>query len=167
MNVGGGILLVGEGLSLSSYPEFTARLCALAANGTAVFILAPRDGDFVLPGDDPAAPSPVSVQFKKSVVINEFDQRFDDTQWGPVQQILSSSMSLSCKNDRLVGSFMHDDKGWPWLEIEYADPGTLLVLCGFGIIDYWEVSPTPRFLLIRVLERIGQHKSTKEKNEIP
>ena len=46
-----------------------------------------------------------------------------------------------------------DGQGWPWVEMEYEGGGRLII-CGFAMIEQWESTPAPRFLLARMLEYV-------------
>jgi hypothetical protein len=45
---------------------------------------------------------------------------------------------------------------WPWLEVKFEDApamdnGGTLIVCGFGIIKYWNEGPVPRYLFWAIL----------------
>ncbi|MDT8389676.1 MAG: hypothetical protein RRC34_04105 [Lentisphaeria bacterium] len=52
------------------------------------------------------------------------------------------------------GQGLSQERGWSWLEMDFPGNGRLLVV-GFPVIEAWEESPTPRFLLSRLLEYVA------------
>ena len=69
---------------------------------------------------------------------------------------------------KVVAEVLPGSKGWPWLAVEFPlipaplpkgereKSGGRLIVCGFAIIGAWEASPTPRYLLARILEQFEE-----------
>jgi hypothetical protein len=55
---------------------------------------------------------------------------------------------------QLVGKIQADGDAWPWMEAEYPGRRGRLLVCGFGLVRDWDGGPTPRFLLVRLFERL-------------
>ncbi len=146
-----GLLIVGEGVSFRDYRGLAKVLQEAAARGRPVLVLAPGGGAFPLP----EAPR---LALRGEDVIRELDKRLDAVSWPKDGTTRGSTLQLVGERGGVVNVEVADGKGWPWLETEYANNGRLVV-CGFAIVKKWEATPTPRFLLARVLAYVM--RSTK------
>jgi hypothetical protein len=162
-----GLVVIGEAVSLAEHRSLGEALGQLAARGVPVLCLAPADGALVLSAADaPEARPPDRVVLKRRDAITELDKRLDAEAWPPDGQIVAARLAVSSDGDQLLVEVSDSERAWPWLEVWYpartsedvpagcgeADPGTPLVVVGFGIIRHWDASPTPRYLLARLFE---------------
>lgn len=69
----------------------------------------------------------------------------------------STNLHHRSYRNRLVLEVSDTAALWPWWVSRYGEHG-VLVVCGFGIIRHWRESPTPRFLLARMLENLTQDR---------
>ncbi len=147
-----GLIVVGEGISWRSNRGLPKLLDQAAVRGVPALSLAPADGQMVLPGTDEDGLQPAAIILRRPDVMNELDKRLDSEAWPPDGRLVASSLALRGRGSIVVAE---EGRGWPWLEIRYPGPaesnGRLLV-CGFAIIDKWDATPAPRFLLARLLE---------------
>ena len=127
----------------------------IAAGGVSVLCLAPVDGDFAFPGVEQGHPKPGRVSLRASDVIGEFDKRLDSDGWPPRGKMVAAGLEPSSRRGRVVLSVTDSRQAWPWLEVTYPGGGRLIV-CGFGLIDHWQAGPTPRYLLMHILERLSR-----------
>jgi hypothetical protein len=148
-----GTLIVGEGVSFKQFPDLPETLTRAAAGGVNVLCLAPADGTLTIPGVDVKAPAPTSLVWKRQTIIQEFDDRLDAQDWSGGKPV-GSSIAVQALEGRVVGVVSRNAAGWPWLEARFAPAKGKLVICGFGMIERWQASPTPRFLLARLLETL-------------
>ncbi len=149
------VLLVGEGASLANGTLIdTAVEAALA--GRRVIVLAPQEGVFDMPGlADGGNQNTGAFHLARQSVITEFDQRLDAKAWHRVGNgIPFRGLRIEAVRSRIQATFVTDGTGWPWLELRYPDSGGVLILCGFRIVEHWDNGPTPRYLLIRILESL-------------
>jgi len=145
-----GTLIVGEGLALEEHRTLFLQLTELAAAGWKVILLAPASGSFPAVFGVKDLP-PQSVSMRRNDVITELDKRLDATVWlGGVKPAFSRFEFVAHRGE-VVAEISNEPGAWPWLDVRYASGGRLIV-CGFGIIDPWEKSPVPRYLLRRTLE---------------
>jgi hypothetical protein len=149
-----GTVVVGEGLSIEDRKGFAETLLQLAAGGVSVLCLAPADGDFPFPGggDDP---QPCRVVLGNCEVIRELDKRLDADAWPPEGRVAATGLELSTSRREALLREGPPPRAWPWLEVVYPQGGRLIV-CGFGIVEHWDAGPTPRWLLLRILERLSE-----------
>ncbi len=117
--------------------------------------LAPKEGEFALPMESQ------SMVFQRNGIIRRFDKQLDSEQWMSITDVAISRITLEPDRGRIVGQVSDKTQGWPWIELEYKD--ARFVCCGFGIIKHWDQGPTPRYLLVRIME----HLTGKLKVEIP
>lgn len=152
-----GILVVGEGVSLKKQDGLIDDLRNLANRGVPVLCLASSEGEFSFSDDKPLA---LAIQLRRSDVIREFDKRLD-TAWWPKGASQLRGLQVGSAADEVVFEINDDGKSWPWCEWQFKnrseefDQPTRLIWCGFGIIHSWDNGPTPRYLLIKILERLA------------
>jgi hypothetical protein len=160
-----GVLIVGEGVSFREERGLAERMSRLAAAGVPVLCLAPAEGSLPLPGADGEGPSPGSLELRRQDVIGRLDKRLDSSAWAPEGKVLASSLHLRAEEGKVVAE-VGAAGGWPWLEVEYPQSKSRMIVCGFGLLAAWEVHPTPRFLCARLLHRLaGDEKSSERKTD--
>ena len=153
-DVTGGIVVVGEGVSLKKHDGLMDDLRTLAVRGVPVLCLASGDGELAFPGDKPAA---TAIQLRRADVIRELDKRLDSA-WWPKGFSQLRGLQIKGDADAVWAGVSDDTKAWPWCEWQFesaADRPTRLIWCGFGIIKSWNDGPTPRFLFAKILERLA------------
>ena len=154
-----GMVVIGEGVSWTDYPALPEALVELAAGGRSVLCLAPADGYLVFPGVEQGQPKPGRVSLRRNDVIGELDKRLDADAWPPRGEMVAAAVQPTSRSGRVVLAVTDSPEAWPWLEVAYPGGGRLIV-CGFGLIDHWQAGPTPRYLLVRVFERLSQGAET-------
>ena len=161
-----GLLVIGEGSAWRDYRGLGEAAVKAAARGVPVLCLAPGEGCLVLPGTAGAElPPPASLTLRQADIIRELDKRLDATAWPPEGRIDVSRLAIKSDRDQVVaetGQFLPSPsgrgaggEGWPWLEVRYPGEGGRLSVCGFRIIRQWEATPTPRYLLLELFERLS------------
>lgn len=148
-SVGDGLLLVGEGCSLRGARKLMDVAMRVAQQGGRVLFLAPVDGEFPPPGTEEGSVAPESLQFFDQTYAQRLDRRLDAPP-------LHSTFRLGGQRTGPVVS-VKSGGGWAFMEARWSGGGTLL-LCGCGLLETWEASPAPRFLLVRMLEWMTQEK---------
>lgn len=150
----GALAVVGEGLSIDEHAGLADAAFAAAQQGTSVLWLAPAAGRVPLPGaHEYGGESPSAMAFRDLSVIAELDGKLDREMW-TASAPTPRTMAVRCHQDRVVVEIGTDEEGWPWFQVQYAEPAATLVLFGLPLIARWEESPTPRFLLLRVFEHL-------------
>jgi hypothetical protein len=159
-----GILVIGEGASFKDEPALAPLLVKLSARGLPVLCLAPSDGTLTLPTDAANKERPEGLTLRRRSVITRLDKRLDAVAWAEDGKVVSTSLTLGIEDGALTGEVVAGESGWPWLEMEHAGRGRLLV-CGFGFVKHWAKSPTPRFLFAALLARLaGADQATTERS---
>jgi len=153
-----GTVVVGEGISIDDRRGLPEALLRLAAGGVSVLCLAPADGDLPFPGGGDDEKQPRRVMLDNREIIRELDKRLDADAWPPEGRVAATGLELSTSRRGVLLSVGPSPRAWPWLEVVYPQGGRLIV-CGFGIVEQWDAGPTPRWLLLRILERLSE--STK------
>ena len=153
------LLVVGEGVSFKEYRGLAESLIKAAAAGRPVLCLAPESGEMLLPvSGEPAGPQPASLAFGRQDLIRQLDKRLDEGGWQGAGKAVASGLKLRGDRGPVVAEVVKDAAGWPWMELGFDKGSGKLVVCGFGIVGSWAESPTPRFLLIKVLEQVSGNK---------
>lgn len=150
-----GTVIVGEGASLKDYPSLTKALPALAMRGVNVICLAANDGELLLPvqaNDESRAAEQFSL--RRVDVVGQLDKRLRSSRWVPDEQTERSELAVTAADTQMRGEIVEAGKGWPWLEVHYSQPSARFVYCGFGLIEAWDQSPVPRYLLASLLEAL-------------
>jgi len=152
-----GLLIVGEGVSFRDYPDLGEAMVRAAAGGLPVLCLAPAAGSLALPGaDNPRLPAPGGLAFRRADFITELDKRLDAEAWPPEGKVAIRGLLLKAEERTVVTEVTREPGGWPWVEVNYPDHKSKLVVCGFGLLGKaWAAGPTPRFLLARLLEYVA------------
>lgn len=162
-----GTLLIGEGVSFEDYRGLWAQLVARAAAGVRVLVLAPSAGNAALPGAAGSElASPCAVAWRRADIILELDKRLDATGWAPDGVLPAHGLALEAERGGVNVVVRAGAADWTWLDMRFAPAGRLIV-CGFKVIEAWEASPTPRYLLLRLLEAVQEpdHEKRGEHDE--
>ena len=105
---------------------------------------------------------PDRLMFRQADIVTELDKRLDPRGW-QTSKVMESGLRLRGDRGPVVAETCVGKGAWPWMELDYAAVNGKLVVCGFGIVNVWAESPTPRFLLMKVLERVSGNKMKEEK----
>jgi len=148
-----GCTIVGEGASLEK-GNLCRSLLELAKKGETILCLAPADGVFVLQDDKADEQVPLAIHLRRNDLIQELDKRLDATAWPPDGTLQTKGVVLAESREvgQVLAEVVSGYPGWPWLEMKFESGGSLS-LCGFSVIEKWNDTPTPRFLLLALLER--------------
>lgn len=157
-----GLVVVGEGLSFRKNRALAESLSALPAQGVSVLCLAPAEGEIALPGVEDGPAVPAALAFRRQDVIAELDKRLDARAWPADREIIAASLALAGSGSGVVARVGTGEGGWPWMEavsfVEGELPGrrpARFIVCGFPLIAKWGATPAPRYLLLRLLERLS------------
>jgi hypothetical protein len=151
--VHGGVIIIGEGASLQEEPDLMPALLRAATRGVRVVCLAPATGSFVVPGTLPDA-APGILTLARQDVIGKLDKRLDSVSWPPAGSSVGRSLALKAEEGKVVAEITPGAKGWSWLAVDFPQKKGRLVVSCFSMIDSWQASPTPRYLLARILENL-------------
>jgi hypothetical protein len=152
-----GVLVVGEGISWSDYSGAVQAAQRGSRRGLRALCLAPKEGEIALYSETSDGPTDISTMIAaRENVLHRFDKRFDRRIWlgGPS---VVTRLGFVTENDAVLARVSESLTAWPWLEINYGDSAKLdgggaLIVCGFGIIKYWDDGPVPRYLFREMLE---------------
>ena len=155
-NIKEGILLVGTGVSFKDNTELSTILNQLAARGLPVLCVAPKDGLVTIPGKDVKGPQPRAIHWQRIDYISTLDKRLDNRDWLPDGKILDRTLTRKSEDGVDIAEVVPGDKGWPWLQIEYPVRRGRLIICCYSLFGpAWDASPTPRYLLLHLLENLA------------
>jgi hypothetical protein len=154
-----GILIVGEGVSFRDYRGLGDSLIKAAAAGWPILCLAPAGGEMVLPvrgGAD--LPEPRSMSLRRQDVVQELDKRLDAGGWKNDGKPTGSGLKIRGDRGPVVAEAVNEPGAWPWVDMAFDKGRGRRLVCGFGVVGGWAESPTPRFLLVKVLEHVSGMK---------
>jgi hypothetical protein len=144
-----GTLVIGSQISLRDYRGLAKATLAAAAQGTRVLWMPPAEGSFPWQMLESAS----ELDFADARIIQRLDKRFDSISWSGEKKLLESQLKLHLSGQRITADV--GDEGWPWMEARWYATKGRFVFCGFLIVDCWDDSPTPRHVLLRLLERLN------------
>lgn len=155
-----GLLMIGEGVSLRQHRALAETALQAAASGRRVVLLAPADGSLPVPGTAgdglPDGGVPSELRFTRQHIITELDKRLDARAWPETNNTIPSNRFLiESRRGRVEATMSEESRAWPWLEVRFPESNGVLVVCGFRVIEHWNSGPTPRFLLVRLLESLS------------
>lgn len=156
-----GVLIIGEGISLDKNRLIADAVLQAAKAGRRVLLLAPADGTLPVPGMTDIGledkPLPGELRFARQQVITQLDKRLDAEAWqGTKNAVPSRRMAMEIRRGQIITALCDRPDAWPWMEIRYPETQGILIVCGFQIIDHWNNGPTPRYLLVRMLETMSK-----------
>jgi hypothetical protein len=159
-----GAVVIGEGVAPADFPELWGQLNQLTVRGIPVLCLALRgeDGDVLIHrgktrgGVRGGLFSVESLILKRHSALSGLDKRFDTHSWGPTRRLASESLGSITETGNYL--FRPDAKGWLWLEQTSTTGSAPVILCQFRIVEHWEASPVPRYMLLKLLEQVGYRK---------
>jgi hypothetical protein len=163
-----GVLIIGEGISWSDHSGAMKAARRAALRGEQVLCLAPSEGDLPLYVEASDAPTEVSTLLvAHESVIRRFDKRFETRAWvgGPSAV---ARLAIVSEKDVMLARVADVPTAWPWLELHFRDTTDWhkdgrLIVCGFGVIKYWDEGPVPRYLLNAIMESSTEnHEITRE-----
>ena len=143
-----GTLIIGSGISLADYRGLAPAVLTAASKGTRVLWLNAAEGTF--PIDQIEASNTLS--FADAAAIRRLDKRLDSIDWAG-RGVLASKLRLAATRKQI--SLQIGEQGWPWVEVRWLETGGRFIYCGFPIIEQWDNSPTPRYMLLKTLERLN------------
>lgn len=151
----GGTLLIGSHVSLRDYRGLALATIEAAGQGTRVLWLPAADGAFPFEAFDSAA----ELNFCDTKIVKELDKRLDATAWPGVSSPIVSRLKVQAVGKRIVAQV--GEQGWPWMEADWPASGGQFIFCGFAIVDQWKNSPTPRYMLLHILERLTAEEASQ------
>lgn len=150
----GALIIIGEGTSLKQYRSLTAVMAVSASGGNTVLYLSPDSGIIPLPIDDDHSMKHVrGFHLQGSDIVHALGKHLDLSVWTRSRNTTAGvqGVMLKAQKSGICGEVL-PDRGWPWMEIVFDGRGGRLVFCGFGLLDSWESSPAPRYLLAGIFQ---------------
>lgn len=163
-----GIVIVGEGISFREQQNLSETLLLAASRGIQILCLAPSEGDLQLSTiENGLEKRPARMLFEQGDFVRRYDKRFDQlpsrSQFSLVPRRHGITLSVNATEKRV---------GWSYLSLDFPStnlrtdqvkqaPGRLVV-CGLGIVQQWDASPVPKYLLIQLLHELVSKPSVEE-----
>ncbi len=158
-----GVLLIGEGTSFKEERGLSAALEKLAASGIVVLCLAPAEGELAIPGLAGPRGEQHELSFRRDI-FRTLDKRLDPDAWTVEPKSAGTSVGVKSAEGSAVGEIAPVG-GWNWVEARYRPGKGRWAVCGHAVVSRWETGPSPRFLLVRMLEYLTDPGFEKPKKE--
>ena len=152
-DVKAGVIVIGEHASFNTQRGLADDMLTAAIRGRKVLCLAPSDGQLLWPSPNTEQQAVKSLLMKDLTAVTDFDKRLDAHDWYPGGSPVIASFNTEAQRARVCLGVQKGPGGWPWIEMHFPGGGAIVV-CGCGIITRWADSPTPRYLLRAVFERL-------------
>lgn len=151
-----GLIVIGEGISLTTYRSLFDELATLAERGIPVLCLAPSEGRIEMPGTRRKnGPRPSAVALRREDIIADFDDRLDLQLWSAEAHPALCGLAIDSNQGQVEAEVTRDTSAWSWVDFHYGPTANnRLIVCGFGIIHYWEASPNARYFLAGLLTQL-------------
>lgn len=157
----GGILVIGNDISLNKRPGLFKQLKTAAQNGNRVFCLGFVHGTARLPGlPESNNGSLTNFKLSQSDILRSFDKRFDLNSWSTGIIDNGNNFELVVDNGKVVLNFYEGAGGWQWYEAQYENGGRLII-SGLPIIEAWDTSPVPKYLFLQILKSLARTGTAK------
>lgn len=158
-----GIVIVGEGVSIKKHEDLIDDLRRLAARGVPVLCLASAEGEFAFLSNKLVA---TALQLRRADVIRELDKRLDAA-WWPKGSSQWRGLQVTSSADDVLAEVSDAANSWPWAEWQFESsvdeqPRPRCIWCGFGLVSAWNDTPTPRYLFVKILERLTTTSQSQE-----
>lgn len=158
-----GLVIVGEGAKRDTVGQ---TLFTMAAAGHRILWFAPEKGEIGVPGSENfVGKRPKEFSLAGPNHLETLDKRLDRNAWADAEQTKSIGLKLIGHRNRSIIEIGQRDEGWLWCQTKYSDPDGQLILCGLGLVDGWDASPTPRYMLARLMEQLDRNDSPTELTE--
>jgi hypothetical protein len=157
-----GMLVLGEGVSWSDHIDAVQAARRAARRGLRVLCLAPKEGEMPLYSESSDESAEIlNMLAAREDVIRRFDKRFDTRDWAGGTSVVSR-VKLVSESKLLLARVTASSNGWPLLDLQFrvssASGSGALIVCGLGIIEYWDEGPVPRYLFKAILERFTTNR---------
>lgn len=158
-----GLIVIGEGISLTNHRSLFDELATLAERGIPVLCLAPSEGRIEMPGTRRKnGPRPSAVALRREDIIADFDDRLDLQAWSVEAHPALCGLEIDSDQGQVEAEVTRDRFAWSWVDFHYGPTANhRLIVCGFGIIHYWEASPNARHFLAGLLTQLNLEKGTQ------
>jgi hypothetical protein len=151
-------IIIGEGLPADRHGDIPQALSEITTAGKTAICLAPASGHWRLPAWSGEQAATRSIALRRGEAIQEFDSRFDAAAWPGVPQPIAGGLVLEAFRGQFGARIEPGENTWPWVEVRSATGGRI-AFCGYGLIQHWEASPVPRYLIAKLLEQTGSEPS--------
>ncbi|MCY2966233.1 MAG: hypothetical protein NT069_21815, partial [Planctomycetota bacterium] len=123
----------------------------LVQRGVSVLWIAPTALELPDPTSDNVATPPREFHLRREEFVAELDKRFSAAPWNDPTTI--RRWSPASVRSRVVWRKSSSPVGWSWIEGIWPNRARLMV-CGLPLVSLWDLDPTPRYLLLKLLERV-------------
>ncbi|MBI1248001.1 hypothetical protein GC197_09195 [bacterium] len=159
-----GILIVGAGTSLRKNRALADALGKLPQRGVRVLCLSLVDGELIWP-DRETYPQLENVSFSSKQIVRQYDKRlFPDFAQTADAPPATAGIKLESKRGQLKLIVEEAEDTWPWWRVKFQNQGTCIVCC-LDLIEHWDRSPTPRFLLKHILEQFSSNSNVSQSEQ--
>lgn len=149
------VVVVGEDTSLDGERGLWEALMSATAKGNRILLLAPADGYLHPPANWRRLIAGEAEEVLRHPIRGSAPYKLDLTDWPPDRAALRMRFHLVGMRDEAVFA-ASEDSGSAAVGWNYGPAGGQFLACGLGVVAKWEQTPAARWLLVEMLEKLGQ-----------
>jgi len=149
------LILVGEGVSLTSERGLAERLAAAVVRGNRVLLLAPSEGQLEPPSAWRVLLAGNAQDVLRKQEAKTLTYKLDLNRWPPDGNAIRMRFHLVAERDAAVFD-VTPNAGCEAVGWDDAASGGRFLACGLGIISKWSETPAARWLLAEMVEQLAK-----------
>lgn len=152
-----GKVLIITGIDFSNFPGLADNLLKLSSEGAKIIIINPVSGRFPL-----KTAELMEILLAKNGQLKKFDKNFDDENWNGNSPSAGSLKLASCDGAPVL-EISPEQKDFTYSCLQIGEGS--LIICAWDIIRLSKVSPTPLYLLDKLISEDFNKKNNFKKGD--